>query len=269
MRRSRRLLPKAATPHRPIRMKSIELVPDAPDGVQWLMTATITGRSHRIPRVRDAQSAVDPGASPEAGAGDAWSPTDDASHNVSRDVSRDVSRNAPQNDGHYAKHIAVPDLSVRHRPVRNDGGKVCPLTVYAVATRPAHLRTVAHAKSQSREDFERTNPGPTAVPEAMSAEDPWAWHAVISRFRFVEHRRAKRRLPGSSPGPSDDLAAPWRPENPAVEPERRIWSRLPVPRPVRASALRMTTPIRSPERTRMRRRTFPCRPWRRKTTNIR
>ena len=42
----------------------------------------------------DAQSAVDPWALPEAGAGDAWSPTDDASHNVSRDVSR----NAPQDE---------------------------------------------------------------------------------------------------------------------------------------------------------------------------
>ena len=34
----------------------------------------------------------------------------------------------------------------------------------------------------------------------MSAGRPLGWHAVISRFRFVEHRRAKRRLPAALKG---------------------------------------------------------------------
>ena len=139
----------------------------------------------------DAQSAVDPWALPEAGAGDAWSPTDDASHNVSRDVSR----NAPQDEGHHAKHIAVPDLSDDTDPWANDGGNSMPVDGVRGGDAPGTPQNVAHAQSQSRAH----QPWPHRRAGVHVRGRPLGWHAVISRFRFVEHRRAKRRLPGSSP----------------------------------------------------------------------
>lgn len=240
-------------------------VPDAPDATVAHDRDNNRAVAQDTSRA-DAQSAVDPWALPEAGAGDAWSPTDGASHNVSRDVSR----NAPQDEGHHAKHIVVPDLSDDTDPWANDGGNSMPVDGVRGGDAPGTPQNVAHAQSQSREDSERTNPGPTAVPESMSAEDP----GLACRHQSLPLRRASPRQAQTPRQLSKGLPTTWlhpgARKTPESNRERRICSRLPVPRPVREHpALRMTTPIRSPEPTRMRRRTFPCRPWRRKTTNIR
>ena len=188
-------------------------VPDAPDATVAHDRDNNRAVAQDISHA-DAQSAVDPWALPEAGAGDAWSPTDDASHNVSRDVSRD----APQDEGHHAKHIAVPDLSDDTDPWANDGGNSMPVDGVRGGDAPGTPQNVAHAQSQSREDSERTNPGPTAVPESMSAEDPWAGmpSSVASASSSIAAPSAGS--PAALQGPSDDLAAPGRPENPGVEP---------------------------------------------------
>lgn len=188
-------------------------VPDAPDATVAHDRDNNRAVAQDTSRA-DAQSAVDPWALPEAGAGDAWSPTDDASHNVSRDVSR----NAPQDEDHHAKHIAVPDLSDDTDPWANDGGNSMPVDGVRGGDAPGTPQNVAHAQSQSREDSERTNPGPTAVPESMSAEDPWAGmpSSVASASSSIAAPSAGS--PAALQGPSDDLAAPGRPENPGVEP---------------------------------------------------
>ena len=188
-------------------------VPDAPDATVAHDRDNNRAVAQDTSRA-DAQSAVDPWALPEAGAGDAWSPTDGASHNVSRDVSR----NAPQDEGHHAKHIVVPDLSDDTDPWANDGGNSMPVDGVRGGDAPGTPQNVAHAQSQSREDSERTNPGPTAVPESMSAEDPWAGmpSSVASASSSIAAPSADS--PAALQGPSDDLAAPGRPENPGVEP---------------------------------------------------
>lgn len=188
-------------------------VPDAPDATVAHDRDNNRAVAQDISHA-DAQSAVDPWALPEAGAGDAWSPTDDASHNVSRNVSR----NAPQDEGHHTKHIAVPDLSDDTDPWANDGGNSMPVDGVRGGDAPGTPQNVAHAQSQSRGDSERTTPGPTAVPEAMSAEDPWAGmpSSVASASSSIAAPGAGS--PGALQGPSDDLAAPGRPENPGAEP---------------------------------------------------
>ena len=177
------------------------------------MTATITGRSHRIPRVRTRSRQWIRGRSRKRGLATLGhrltvrlAMFHGMFHGMLRKM-RAITR----------KHIVVPDLSDDTDPWANDGGNSMPVDGVRGGDAPGTPQNVAHAQSQSREDSERTNPGPTAVPESMSAEDPWL-ACVISRFRFVEHRRAKRRLPGSSPRAFRRLGCTRRPENPGVEP---------------------------------------------------
>ena len=115
------------------------------------------------------------------------------------------------------KHIAVPDLSDDTDPWANDGGNSMPVDGVRGGDAPGTPQNVAHAQSQSREDSERTNPGPTAVPEAMSAEDPWAG----MRHQSLPLRRASPRQAQAPRQLSKGLPTTWlrpRPENPGVEP---------------------------------------------------
>ena len=66
--------------------------------------------------------------------------------------------------------------------------------MYAVGDAPGTPQNVAHAKSQSREDSERTNPGPPPCRSPCPRKTP-GLACVISRFRFVEHRPRQAQAP--------------------------------------------------------------------------
>ena len=117
-------------------------------------------------------------------------------------------------------------------------------------------------------------PGAPTDPLPCRSPCPRKTPGLACRHQSLPLRRASPRQAQTPRQLSKGLPTTWlhpgARKTPESNRERRICSRLPVPRPVREHpALRMTTPIRSPEPTRMRRRTFPCRPWHRKTTNIR